>query len=296
MCFTDVSLTRLRMGFDIAEVIEALLLCKEAVLPVVWKTHPRDSAEACEAVAQLDTCLRHMIGRFGHLYAEAMHHSLKEQQRRMALMLEAAQTASGSLELDQVLRRVAQGIAAAVGVRYCGIYLMDEERGVLVPRTSTGDLTGPRLDAFRTLCLDPATDPLVREVVERKEPVVSYDAQSDPRVSRETAQALGVRSVLAVPIEVGGRVLGMAVVGVFGDCCTFTSEQIELAWGIANAVALAGGRGKRWAGGASGSGETPTRRDPDGPGDAGDGRDRGHSSHHGPAAGGAHPGADQLRR
>ena len=67
---TDVSLTRLEMGFDISEVIEALLLSKDAALPVIWRAFPPSSVEAQEAIAQLDGCLRCMIGRFGKLYAE----------------------------------------------------------------------------------------------------------------------------------------------------------------------------------------------------------------------------------
>ena len=54
---TDVSLTRLQMGFDIAEVIEALLLCKEATLPIILESYSPRSPEASEAIVQLDGCL-----------------------------------------------------------------------------------------------------------------------------------------------------------------------------------------------------------------------------------------------
>jgi len=45
---TDVRLTRLRMGFNSAEVIEALLLCKDAALPIIWRAYPSGSATAQE--------------------------------------------------------------------------------------------------------------------------------------------------------------------------------------------------------------------------------------------------------
>jgi hypothetical protein len=82
---TDVSLTRLQMGFDIAEVIEALLLCKDAALPVIWNAHLPNSRQAREAIAQLDVCLRHMISRFGHLYADASLPDTLHNQRAKAL-------------------------------------------------------------------------------------------------------------------------------------------------------------------------------------------------------------------
>jgi hypothetical protein len=46
---TDVCLTRLQMGFRIGEVIRALLLCKDAALPVIWWEYCSDPASTKEA-------------------------------------------------------------------------------------------------------------------------------------------------------------------------------------------------------------------------------------------------------
>ena len=237
----DVSLTRLHMGFDIGEVIEALLLCQEAVLPVMWETYRPGSREAANAITQLDACLRRMIGRFGQLYATAMSRSLQEHQHRTTLMLEAAQAASSSLNLDQVLRQVAIGIAAAVGVPHCSIYLMDEGSGLLIPSegwANPADLGADFEQAFRTRTLDPRQDAFTRQVLERKRPVVCLDAQTDPRTDKEVVRRLGLKSILVVPFVVQDRVLAVAMVSTFDDYHTFTAEQIDLAWGIANTVAL----------------------------------------------------------
>ena len=82
----DVSLARLRMGFDVSEVIEALWLFKEAVLPIIRRAHPAGSAEGAEAVADVDTYLRFVIGRLGRLYAEAMELELRESEERFRTM------------------------------------------------------------------------------------------------------------------------------------------------------------------------------------------------------------------
>ena len=154
-------------------------------------------------------------------------------------MLHTAQMASSSLEPAQVLERVADAMVTAVGVPYCGIYLMDAERGVLVPHVVRGPLTAAGLEAWRERHLDPAVDSLAGEALQRQAPAVWYDAETDPRISREMVQAWNVKSVLAVPIRVSEQVLGVAILSTSSDYRHFTSDEIELVWGIANSVALA---------------------------------------------------------
>jgi PAS domain S-box-containing protein len=78
----DISHTRSQMGFDISEMTEALLLLKEAAIPVIQRAYPAGSTEIHEAIAALETYLRVTVGRFGHLYAEAMRRELKESEER----------------------------------------------------------------------------------------------------------------------------------------------------------------------------------------------------------------------
>jgi PAS domain S-box-containing protein len=79
---TDVSLMRLRLGFEISEVIEALLLFKESALPVIRRAHPAGSAACIKMADQLDACLRSVVGRFASLYARAMKAELRESEER----------------------------------------------------------------------------------------------------------------------------------------------------------------------------------------------------------------------
>ncbi len=78
----DISRTRLQLEFDISEVTEGLLLLKEAALPVIQQACRAGSAENHEAVTALETYLRFTVGRFGHLYAEAMESELRESEER----------------------------------------------------------------------------------------------------------------------------------------------------------------------------------------------------------------------
>jgi PAS domain S-box-containing protein len=78
----DISLARLQMGFDISEVTEGLLLFREATVPVIRQACLAGSAEFDEAMTALDTYLRFAVGRFGHLYSEAMERELRESEER----------------------------------------------------------------------------------------------------------------------------------------------------------------------------------------------------------------------
>jgi len=84
----NISLTRLRMGFDIAEVIQALLLFKESALPVIELASLDGSIESGAATAVLERYLRFVVGRFGHLYAEAMETELRQSEERFRTVAE----------------------------------------------------------------------------------------------------------------------------------------------------------------------------------------------------------------
>ncbi len=160
-------------------------------------------------------------------------------QQHIALMLHTAQTASSALEPDQVLERVADALLAAVDVPYCGIYLLDAERGLLVPHVVRGPLNEAGPAGLREQHLDPAANSLVGEVLALQSPAVWYGTESDSRISQELAQIWDVKSVLAVPIRVSAKVLGLAMLSTSSSSRYFTPSEIELVWGIANSVALA---------------------------------------------------------
>ena len=168
-----------------------------------------------------------------------MTHNPLDQQKSIALILHAIQTANRSLDLDQVLDWIAETMITAIGTPFCGIYLTDAAHGVLVLRVASGALTDAHLNAVRNRRLDPAVDSLVDDVFKRKEPAVCYDAQATPHISRETAEALGVKSIMILPLMVGDQALGATLLSTFENYRTFTPDEIELARGIANALALA---------------------------------------------------------
>jgi signal transduction histidine kinase len=164
---------------------------------------------------------------------------LRKSEERTSLMLRSVQMAGGSLELDRVMERIAEMLASATGMPHCGIYLFDEERNILFRRAGASSLSKAQILLTKNLQIDPELFPLVQEVLEHREPVICKDARSDPRVNHQILPPMDIHSLLVVPILLGSRVLGIALNYTIGGSYIITREDVELASGIANSVALA---------------------------------------------------------
>jgi signal transduction histidine kinase len=164
---------------------------------------------------------------------------LRKAQDRTNLMLRSVQMAGGSLELDLVLERIAEMLAFATGMPHCGIYLLDEEKNILVRRTGTRSLTSVQQAMTERLQIPPAEFPLVQEALESRKAIICEDARTDPRVNHDILPPMDIRSMLVIPIRLSGRVLGMALNYTLDKTYALTQEDVDLAGGVANSVALA---------------------------------------------------------
>lgn len=234
---TDVSLTRLQMGFDIAEVIEALLLCKNATLPIIWESFSPGSPEAREAILQLDDCQRHMIGCFGRLYAGAMHRSLEEQRQHIAQMLTESQSLGRvtaalleKVDLVEVLNIVCTEAQALTGAMGSTIFLLDSERdGWLRVARSTG-VAPPNLERI------PIEKSLTGMAVREGKPFMCNDTASEAQSYRGRGEEEPT-SLLAVPLRVKGIIIG--TLDVVNKPRGFTQEDVRIINLFADQAAIA---------------------------------------------------------
>jgi signal transduction histidine kinase len=103
----------------------------------------------------------------------------------------------------------------------------------------TSNLSSSQLALIGHLQIPPAEFPLVQEALESKKAIICQDARSDPRVNHEILPPMDIRSMLVVPIRLSERVLGIALNYTLGEMHAITQEDVELASGVANSVALA---------------------------------------------------------
>jgi two-component system nitrate/nitrite sensor histidine kinase NarX len=211
---------------------EALLLFKDAAVPVIRNVSGADSSAAWEAVSQLDDCLRGMVGRLNSICIGEMSRRLADESARVQTLLSMAQTVGSTLELDEVVSRASEQIVAALGVDACTFHLVDEQQGavVFIERPSDWSSRVSRsLDTYSGA---------FHEVLATRKPLTSYDVQSDSRFPQERIRQLGYRSALGVPLMAGGRVVAMAWAYTVDEHRRFTQEEIALAQGMGNILGL----------------------------------------------------------
>jgi signal transduction histidine kinase len=226
------------MGFSIYEVVEGILSLKEAALPTILGDSREGPETAIEMVLQLDRILRLAAGRFAYLFAEGMRQSLRLEKDRLALVLDAAETSGGSLDLDVILPSIAKGMAKALNLSHCAAYLWNENDQVFEPRGSLPATDADRLTPLLWRPLSVETDPLVARALDSgaltafcgADAVAAFGLQ--PEVS-------GIKTAVSIPITLAGEVLALAVGISFERECEFEEEALRLASGIAKAVAPA---------------------------------------------------------
>jgi len=146
---------------------------------------------------------------------------LQNQQRdrsEMEALLHVTQVVNSSLDLEQVLNQVMDQI----------IQLSQAERGFLMLKNDKGELEfriarnmdretidGSSFDISRTI---------VQRVADQGEPVVTTNAQEDPRFSaQESVVSYNLRSILCVPLRLKDQVTGVIYAdnriraGLFGE-------------------------------------------------------------------------------
>jgi adenylate cyclase len=145
-----------------------------------------------------------------------------------------AETVNSSLELDVVLRRV---LDTAVEV-------MKAERGFLMIANAAG-----QLELTTTYGIDRATvegddmrpsQTTVRRVFETGEPIVTTDAQQDPRFNINlSVRALRLRSIICVPLAIKARTIGVVYLDSRVAPGLFSPADPDLLTAFANQAALA---------------------------------------------------------
>jgi len=153
---------------------------------------------------------------------------------RLALLYRLSQTFNSSLNLDEVLNRVMDEVVAATRAER-GFVMLREPDGQLVFRVARGmdqqAIEEPHFQVSRSV---------VERVAREGDAILTSDAQSDDRFSmRQSVMSLRLRSILCVPLQVKGQVLGVVYVDNRLQAGIFTPDHLELLTAIASSAAIA---------------------------------------------------------
>ena len=230
----EIVLDRLEGGFEISEVIECLLLIKEAALTIIERVYPAGSPQVIHVIAQLDACLRHTVGRFGSLYAEAMRHNLQRQQEQTAILLdtsESLQRVTSTLlqkltTLDEALKLVCVEARHLAGAAGSAVMLLEDGGTLRVACTS-----GTPLPAGGYL---PMEGSFAGRVLTQGKPLLLADPDSQVHLYQQNKEPI---TLLAVPLRTKENLVG--VIDVVNKPGGFTTEDSRIMRLFANQVSIA---------------------------------------------------------
>jgi len=163
------------------------------------------------------------------LYEDARRHA-----EQLELSADVSKAIASSIELDQTLRLVARNLVRLIAASTCQIVLYEDDG-----EGWYGAAASDQEELWRRQRGERPDASFLFEVLDRGEPLVINDAASSPLVSPAYAEAFGIRSLLALPLEAGARAIGAVVLAQRGQGRTFTADEVQRAQGLAHQAAVA---------------------------------------------------------
>jgi signal transduction histidine kinase len=150
---------------------------------------------------------------------------IEERAREVGALLQVSAVINSSLDFGEVLARLLSESTKLVGAEASALLLVDEVSGELVFQVATGGSE----DRLRAVRLKPG-EGLAGWVARENRPAILNDPRSDPRfcdaIDHHTRFA--TRNVMAAPLTVRGRVIGVLEVVNRSPAGPFTSGELDL--------------------------------------------------------------------
>jgi signal transduction histidine kinase len=194
-----------------------------------------------KAARAFDTYERSFFSQVGLTVENALLYEEAARREREAGFLDrATQLFNSTLELDDVLQRVARMATEVLG-ESCTIFLREEGKAHLTPAATyhpDPQARQARLQLMRDHPIrigDPAS--VVGLAAADCRPYLVKDARQEGPL--HNAEPLSVYSFIAVPILVKGQILGVLATSIISPSRQFTPEDLRLAMALADRAALA---------------------------------------------------------
>src|SRR5687768_17142337 len=165
---------------------------------------------------------------------QSVSDQLKLKQSQLRALMSVGQVINSSLGLRRVLEEVMDSL----------ISLMRAERGFLMLREADGELAVRIARGIAQVNLNEeafkVSRSVVRKVVETNAPVLTTNAQADPRFdAQKSVAAFQLRSILCVPLKLKAELIGVLYVDNRAHAGIFKEHDLELISAFADQAAVA---------------------------------------------------------
>jgi len=156
---------------------------------------------------------------------------MKEQLINYETLLRISNSISHSIEPEEVALMTVEGITTALDLKGCTLFLLNNRTHELEVAASFG-LSDEYLNKGPLSAMDSIADSL------NDGPVAISNVLTDPRLQYpQEAQKEGIASILSVPIQVGGKILGSIRVYT-SELYEFSSSDITFVSALAQITGL----------------------------------------------------------
>jgi sigma-B regulation protein RsbU (phosphoserine phosphatase) len=167
---------------------------------------------------------------------DRLERQLRHEQATRRQVVDLAAKLNSTLNLDELLQLIMSSAADLLAAETSSLMLLDEDTGELIIEVATG-----ATEAAVVQRRIPAGAGIAGWVLEQRQPAVVDDPASDTRFYQEVSESAGfvTRDILAVPMLVKDRAIGVVeVINKHADE-GFTEADVELATALANLAAIA---------------------------------------------------------
>jgi two-component system sensor histidine kinase HydH len=208
----------------------------------LYKEKELAKREGLVSMLSVPMCIKNRVIGVINCYTSYPHSFTKDEEEMLTTVANQAAICienSGlmeTLEIDEILRLVLEGVTKNIGFDRARLYLVNEKRNVLECKMAVG-IDEEKMKEV-VLSLDPEESVVARSMAEKK-PFVIPDATKDPRVNSALKAKLNIHSLVVIPFLTRDRVLGAIAADHAEPGRTTTRETLESVMTFAQQAGLA---------------------------------------------------------
>jgi len=146
----------------------------------------------------------------------------RQSAEEMRLLYDLGVALSETLDLDKVLNLIAESALRLARTQVATLYIKEHEKDDLIFKV----VSDPPQAAEQVPIRKPRAKGLTAQILRSGEMIVVEDVARDDRVS-SVIKNMGVRSMIGVPVQVGGETVGVLFVGSM-ELLHFTARELSL--------------------------------------------------------------------
>ncbi len=172
---------------------------------------------------------------YPHSFSKSEEETLSTVANQAAICIENSGLME-TLDIDEILRLVLEGLTKNIGFDRARLYLINEKRNLLECKMAVG-IDEERIKGI-ALRLDPE-DSVVAQSISKKQPFVIPDASKDPRVNLMIKEKFNLHSLVVIPLLVKEKALGAIAADFIAPNQNITKEALESMMAFAQQAGLA---------------------------------------------------------